>query len=158
MQSGLTTSFSADLQSNNVNSLKVWVVVVIIITILETGRESSLKISAPITPHGMYFLSIPIRSSSFPLLSERTWWDEDVWRGRVKVETNPGLPGRMAVKRCVNNTLLMVSWTTVVIGLWRKHHLCFKLIIIIICSHTTASSSTVNDYKSKLWRFDYDNN
>jgi len=44
-----------------------------------TGRASSLKISAPITPHGMYFPSTPL---SLPAL----WWM--VLRGgRIKGET-----------------------------------------------------------------------
>jgi len=43
------------------------------------------------TPYGIYFSSTPLPSLSFisPVL-RRTWWDgvkQDVWRGRVKVET-----------------------------------------------------------------------
>ena len=39
------------------------------------GRASHLKISAPVIPNGMYFLSTPLPSLLSLLWLKKTWWD-----------------------------------------------------------------------------------
>jgi len=47
------------------------------VDVFSTGWTSIHKISASITPHGMYFPSTPLPSLPSLLLSEMTWWNGD---------------------------------------------------------------------------------
>ena len=66
---------------------------------LATGRTFCYKISAIITPHGMYSPSTPLSSLPSILRLRRTLWNgvKDEMRVEGKL-ANPGSPGRMAIK------------------------------------------------------------
>jgi len=64
---------------------------------LVTGRASSLKISATVTHHGMYFSSTPLHHRPFSSLRS-TWWDGVKEKDSRGKEVNAGSCGRMNIK------------------------------------------------------------
>jgi len=88
------------------------------LVLVDDRGASGLKISAPVTTHGMYFPSTSLPSLLSLFLSEK---DMVIWsKGEP---ANPSSPGRMAVKPACMCVTIIVVMLLLLLLLKRK---CFK--------------------------------